>query len=128
MLNPELIFAIRYHSDLARRATSLSKFLSEIDQDGLRGGMEVIMITAYANKASLRESFRKYRVADFVDKFEFKEEEFVAEVFRVVSETVNLNLDVEWESRSQRDQVVLNLEITENAILASDGYLYRLIR
>ena len=87
------------------------QLLSEIDQEGLRGGMEVIMISAYANKAKLRESFRKYRVADFQDKFEFNQKEFVAEVQRILTDTVNLDLDIQWESLSQREQVVLNMEI-----------------
>jgi DNA-binding NtrC family response regulator len=87
------------------------QLLSEINQTGLGSGMEIIMISAYADKARLRESFRKYKVADFQDKFDFDQNEFLAEIWEILAENVNLDLDVEWESNAQREQVLLNMEI-----------------
>jgi hypothetical protein len=87
------------------------QLVSELKQDVHRGGMEVVLISAYANKSRLREAFKEFKVADFQDKFEFDQKAFVFEVSKILAESVNLDLDVQWESPRQRDEVVLNLEI-----------------
>lgn len=92
------------------------QFLSQLDEEGQRGGMEVIMISAYADKQRLREAFKKYKVADFQDKFDFEQTEFLEQVRGILSDSVNLDLDVQWEVQSQREQVVLNLKLDDERV------------
>jgi CheY-like chemotaxis protein len=87
------------------------RLLSHLDADNLRRGMQVVLISAYADKPRLREAFKKYKVADFQDKYEFEEAEFVELVREVLAESVNLDVDVQWESRGQREQAVLSLSL-----------------
>jgi CheY-like chemotaxis protein len=87
------------------------QLVSELKQDVHRGGMEVVLISAYANKSRLREAFKEFKVADFQDKFDFDQRAFVFEVGKILAKSVNLDLDVQWEAPNQPDQVVLNLEI-----------------
>ena len=86
-------------------------FVGELEGSEHAAGIKVILISAYPEKSRLREAFKKFKVADYQDKLEFNQREFLADVRKLLEESVNLNLEVQWESRGQRDQVVLNMEI-----------------
>lgn len=86
-------------------------FVGELEQGDHAEGLRVVLISGYENKTWLREAFKKFKVADFQDKLDFSESEFLSDIHKLLEETVNLDLDVQWESRVQRDQVVLNMEI-----------------
>jgi CheY-like chemotaxis protein len=86
-------------------------FVGELERTEHGEGLKVILISAYMEKTRVREAFKKFKVADFQDKLEFNEGDFLADVRKTLEESVNLDLEVQWESRGQRDQVVLNMEI-----------------
>jgi CheY-like chemotaxis protein len=87
------------------------RFLSTLDEDGIRDAMEVMLISAYADKERLRRAFTQYKVADFQDKYEFNEGEFLGQVRRILSGVANLDLNIHWEGADQREQTVINMEI-----------------
>ncbi|HZI60274.1 MAG TPA: response regulator [Pyrinomonadaceae bacterium] len=86
-------------------------FVGELERTEHGEGLKVILISAYMEKTRVREAFKKFKVADFQDKYDFDEANFLTDVRKVVEDSINLNLEVQWESRGQRDQVVLNLEV-----------------
>jgi len=87
--------------------------LGELDKRGLCEATKVIMLSAFGTKEHMRTSFRKYKVADFLSKDDFDNQEFLENIRQVFSQKVNINLELEihWQQRSGAEQAVFNLVV-----------------
>jgi CheY-like chemotaxis protein len=92
--------------------------LGELDNRGLCEATKVIMLSAFGTKEHMRTSFRKYKVADFLSKDDFDNQEFLENIRQVFSQKVNINLvlEIHWQNRSGPEQAVLNLIVDEKRI------------
>lgn len=99
--------------------------LKELDSRGLNEATKVIMLSAYGTKERTRTAFKKYQVADFLFKEEFKKPMFLESVGNVFAEDVNLNLslDIHWQKGSSLDLAIQKLEI-EGAQISRGTALY----
>lgn len=89
--------------------------LAELDKRGLGEATKVILLSAYGTKEQMRTAFRDYRVADFLAKDEFTNQEFLNTVQQAFSD-INLALQIPWQPRNGPDQAVLNLKINGTLI------------
>jgi CheY-like chemotaxis protein len=87
--------------------------LSELDRQGLSEATKVVMLSAYGTKELMRTAFSKYKVADFLSKDDFNNQEFLALIDQIFAEKVRINLDlmIHWPQESRADQFVLNLHV-----------------
>lgn len=88
------------------------KLLRQLSVGGLTESMSVVVLSAYGDKKQVREGFTRHGVADFLDKTEFDNREFIERVKQIFAKNVriNLNLDIQWQQGSA-DQAVFNLNI-----------------
>lgn len=87
------------------------KWLGELCGQGLNQSLVIIVLTGYPKKSSMRSTFSRYHVADFLDKDDYTVTEFlktVEEVFREHAK-INLDLNIHWQGQKP-DQLLLNLE------------------
>lgn len=87
--------------------------LRELDKQGLSEATKVIMLSAYGTNELMRTSFREYKVADFLSKDDFNNQEFLGIVRQVFDQKVNVNLalEIHWLGGSKPEQFVLNLDV-----------------
>jgi len=92
-------------------------FLRELDGLGLTDAVQVVMFSNYGTKEYMRETFRDYRIADFIEKSPFNEYKFVEDVRRVFSKNARLNLDmnIRWSQTSGPEATVVNLKIRHDS-------------
>ncbi len=85
--------------------------LDELDRQGLSEATKVIMLSAYGTKELMRTAFSRYKVADFLAKGDFNNEELLRLIDQIFAEKVNINLDLQihWPPESPPDSFVLNL-------------------
>jgi DNA-binding response OmpR family regulator len=88
------------------------KLLRQLSVGGLTESMSVVVLSAYGDKKQMREGFTRHGVADFLDKTDFDNREFIERVKQIFAQNVriNLNLDIQWQQGSA-DQAVFNLNI-----------------
>lgn len=89
------------------------KLLEALEQRRMMDAIKVIILSAFGTKAQIRNAFRDYKVADFVNKTRFKHEDFIEDVKRVFAKDVgaNLALATHWVTGSSAEGAVLNMKI-----------------
>ncbi len=92
--------------------------LTRIDESGLGGAMEVMMLSAYGTREQMREAFAHRKVADFLSKEDFNRADFLNRVREVFATEmgINLDLDIHWQNDSQKESVIRNLKIGETRV------------
>jgi DNA-binding response OmpR family regulator len=100
-------------------------FLRELDRQGLTDAIQVVMFSNYPTKERMRETFRDYRIADFIDKAPFDESRFVEDIRRVFTKNARINIDmnISWSQTSGPEAVVVNLKLEHK----SDGKTSRVL-
>lgn len=88
-------------------------FLRELDQQGLTGAIQVVMFSNYGTKEIMRETFRNYSIADFIEKTPFDEKRFIKDIQNVFAKDTHLNLDmnIRWSQTSGPEAVAANLKL-----------------
>jgi Response regulator containing CheY-like receiver, AAA-type ATPase, and DNA-binding domains len=95
-------------------------FLRSLDERG--EAMKIVVLSAHGTKGQMREAFKDYKIADFIQKEEFDNHAFLQSVREVFSESnINLALDVHWEGSSTM-HAVINL-IIDNERVKRDSVL-----
>jgi DNA-binding response OmpR family regulator len=94
------------------------ELLQELDRFSLAGALEVIMLSAYGTKEQMREAFNQFRVADFIDKQEFDNLEFLEKVRQTFDNGICINLDLEihWQDVRGPEEIVRNVKINRTRI------------
>jgi CheY-like chemotaxis protein len=88
--------------------------LRDLERQGLSEAVKIIMLSAYGTKEQMRLAFKKYSVADFLDKVELNKQIFLDSVQQAFSSlNINLSLDIHWEEVRGPEQAVLNLEMDD---------------
>src|SRR6266571_4480776 len=93
------------------------KLLRELDRNGQNEATKVIILSAFGTQEQMRMAFTKYKVADFLSKNDFNNQEFLENVRLVFSEKVNINLalQIHWQ-RGSGSEIVLNLLVDGNRV------------
>lgn len=107
--------------------------LDEADQTNIEGmdllqtlnshlgeAVTILMLTGYGTKAQMREAFKDYRVADFLEKQTFDNVRFrqqIADIF-ANPEFIKLDLDIHWQNASDPEDVVIGMEIDGERVKA----------
>lgn len=88
--------------------------LAFLEQHGLNDALEVIMLSAHGTKEQMRESFRHYKVADFLQKEDFDDEQFLKQVHDLFVNTIriNLSLEIHWQQVKEPEEVVQWLKLS----------------
>ena len=107
-----LVLDIRMEEDDESNAEGMD-LLREIDSRDLSTAMQIIMLSAYGTPRQMRQAFTQYKVADFLSKDEFDDEEFLERVRTIFAEHVRANfaLTCHWQNTTGSEQVVVNLEV-----------------
>jgi CheY-like chemotaxis protein len=85
---------------------------------GERGeAMKIVVLSAHGTPGLMRESFKEYKVADFIQKEEFDNQNFLQQVRQILTTElqINLNLLVHWEHGSA-EQAVVNLSVPQGRV------------
>ncbi|HQU83459.1 MAG TPA: response regulator, partial [Pyrinomonadaceae bacterium] len=118
------IFDIRLVDSDTKNIQGL-ELLEELYQNKMLGDMKIIVFSAYGTKELMRETFRQYRVTDFLEKDNFDGTDFITTVKNAFSEIkLNLNLNVDWKFSSS-EQAVLNLKLPGNIRVKKDTKLQK---
>jgi DNA-binding response OmpR family regulator len=89
------------------------EFLYELEKNGLTEAIQVVMFTNFSTKERLRETFRDFHIADFIEKSPFNEQRFVEDIKNVFQRNAHLNLDmnVRWSQTSGPEALVIGLKL-----------------
>lgn len=111
------VFDIRLEDSDSENVEGM-ELLDSLTKLGLGGAMEVIMLSAYGTREQMRESFREYDVADFIDKQQFDDREFLELVRRIFAERVRINLGLRilWQSVSGPMEVARSIKLPEGRV------------
>jgi signal transduction histidine kinase/ActR/RegA family two-component response regulator len=92
--------------------------LHELAKQDLTSAIPVIMHTAYGTARQIRTAFVEYDVADFLDKSEFDDLEFLGTVRKTLTQRlrINLTLDIHWQDTNGAEEAVLNLAMPDGRI------------
>jgi CheY-like chemotaxis protein len=92
--------------------------LRQLSEQGLTGGMGVIMLSGHGTKDQMREAFKQHNILDFLSKDQFDNREFLAEVKEVFAQKtlVNLDLAIHWQQINGAEDAVLNMLIGNTRI------------
>ncbi|HJT55715.1 MAG TPA: phosphotransferase [Ktedonobacteraceae bacterium] len=96
--------------------------LRELNMQGLSEVTKVIMLSAHGTAELMRQTFRDYKIVDFLSKDEFNNKEFLELVRKVFAQDVKLNqeLEIHWQDGMRLDDFVVNLEVGGKRIQHSD--------
>lgn len=94
------------------------------DELDLGGAVEAIILSAYGTREQMREAFREYDVADFIDKQDFDNIDFAEQVNEIFAERVriNLGLDVQWPTAASPLDIVQKIKMP-NGYIGDNGPL-----
>lgn len=90
-------------------------------EQGISDATAIIMLSAYGTKEQMRAAFRRHKVADFIDKSSFDNQEFVQRMRQIFVDEVRINfgLPILWQEISGPTEAVVNLEIGDERIKRS---------
>lgn len=93
-------------------------WLKELYEQGQTEAVAVVILSAYGTKRGMRTAFSRYRIADFLDKDDYDDEEFLEIVEDVFDKYVRINLDLEiyWQQGRKPEQAVANLEFDDKRV------------
>ncbi|MFN0087532.1 MAG: response regulator [Blastocatellia bacterium] len=114
------------HNDPAN--TGGMSLLRELEESGLLGASEVIMLSAYGTLQQMREAFARHKVADFLSKEDFDNIEFLDLVRKTFQEKVRVNPDliIHWEQSHGPEEMMVNLRLGEERVKRDSPRLARL--
>ncbi len=112
-----LLLDIRLDSNDPKNVDGIT-LLAELDKRGLSKAIKVITISAFGSKKQVRTLFKDYEVADCLFKSTLKKETFLENVQQVLSQQVDVNLDLQihWQPRSNPEQAVLDFDVNGTRI------------
>ncbi|HLG75223.1 MAG TPA: response regulator [Ktedonobacteraceae bacterium] len=90
-------------------------FLRELDQRELTRAIQIVMFSNYGTKEIMRETFRDYDIADFIEKTPFEEKKFVKDIQNVFAKDthLNLNMTIRWSQTSGPEAVAADLKLQQ---------------
>lgn len=72
------------------------------------GSTSIIMLSAFGLSSQMREAYSEYHIFDFLDKGDFRKEDFIETVSRAISNLeINSELEIVWE-QSSAGEIVSN--------------------
>lgn len=96
--------------------------LKELSERGLTEALQVIILSAYGTNERVRQAFKEYKVADFLEKTDFftDQSKLLNSVHAATTATgqINLNLDISWPPQTNRARTVQKLHLDTPAFRA----------
>lgn len=88
------------------------EWLDELNGQKLNQSLTIIILSGVGDKSDMRTVFSRYHVADFLDKDDFSQTEFLNTVEQIFREhaNINLELDIHWQG-PKPEQVLANMEL-----------------
>lgn len=90
------------------------KLLQKLHQEKTTEAIKVIMLSAHGTKEQGRKAFHDYRVADFLSKDQFDNQDILKAVQEALND-INLSLEIHWKA-SGAAEAVQNLDIGGNRV------------
>jgi CheY-like chemotaxis protein len=96
-----------------------------VEEQNLGTALKIVMLSGHATREEMRESFRRFEVADFISKQDYVGEKFVEDIRAVFEKEVrvNLGLEIHWKQGAEPEQLVLNLEVEGRRVKRDDPAL-----
>lgn len=89
--------------------------LKELTERGLTEALQVIILSAYGTNQRVRQAFKEYKVADFLEKIDFFADQtrLLDSVRAATTQAgqMNLSLDISWPPQTTRTQTVQQLRL-----------------
>ncbi len=113
-----LVLDIRIEDDSDESDVEGMNLLKELYENGFTSAVQIIMLSAYGTSQQMRDSFRRYLVADFQAKDEFNRDEFIRAVNDIFAKRAEINLDLQihWGQVKSPQQAVVDLLVDEKRV------------